>query len=427
MLLRLDGRRKRLLVATLVTFAFLFACAAALRPWIAQWELSGTPPDRAARRALSLDPGNDRYQALLATIYHYGLLLRNYSTALAYYHSALRSNPLDSASWLQLGKLFRRLDRQAEADRALRMALQLGPSNATILWEASVAYLENEQLSEALGTLARFISFSQQLDDKVKGYDLARRLVPPGEVLERFIPPGVTHYAHYATYLLDRNMGEEAVRVWDRLNRLGPEARLQIDPNLQLRFIDLFISSGRFGPAYALWTDVSRRLDPNAASSRSNLVSNASFERGQTLGKGFDWRIASPPGFSCDVDPFTAYAGLRSLRISFSQTREDFSSVSQVVRVQPDATYRLEAHIKTRGLHGSRGVALEILDPHKGLLARTEMIGGTKDWTNVGVTFRTMGHSEIVTLRIRSEPPPGHLLPVAGTAWIDKVSIVKAQ
>ena len=176
MVRHLEERPTRILLGGLMTLAFLLACGTGLQPWVAQQAGSGAPLDKGGRRALSIDPGNDRYRAALATLYHYSLLLRDYPTALAYYQSTLRSNPLDSASWLQLGKLYQKLDRPAEADRALRLAVQLAPSDVTLLWEATVAFLESGQLPEARQTLTRVLSVSRTDTEKARGNDLARRL-----------------------------------------------------------------------------------------------------------------------------------------------------------------------------------------------------------------------------------------------------------
>lgn len=240
MVYRLDLGPKRMLVSGLMTLACVLACASALRPWVAQWAGRGTPPDRAARTALSINPGNHRFQVLLATLYQYSLALRDYPAALTYYQSALRSNPLDSGSWLHLGKLYQKLDRHREADRALRLAVQLAPSDSTILWETTVAYLEAGQLPEALRTLTRFIVVLSRDDtDRAKGYDLARRLTSPEEALDRVIPQDVTNYAQYLKYLLDRNQTDEALRVWGRLKEMHPAGYEPTDPTLKRRLAEL--------------------------------------------------------------------------------------------------------------------------------------------------------------------------------------------
>jgi tetratricopeptide (TPR) repeat protein len=228
-----------MLVSGLMILACVLACASTLRPWVAQWAGRGTPLDRAARTAISINPGNDRFQVILANLYQYSLFLRDYPAALTSYQSALRANPLDSTSWLHLAKLYQKLDRPLEADRALRLAVQLAPSNSSIMWETTLAYLEAGQLPEALRTLTRFISMSRDDTDRAKGYDLARRLVPPEEVFERVIPQDVTNYAQYLKYLLDRNQTDEALRVWGRLKEMHPAGYEPTDPTLKRRLAEL--------------------------------------------------------------------------------------------------------------------------------------------------------------------------------------------
>ncbi len=428
LLYRLNGGRARALVAGAMVLSFLLASIAAVRPWVALWRGSGAPLDRAARRALSTEPGNDRFRVVLASLYHYSLLLRDYPAALASYQSALRSNPLDSASWLHLGKLYQKLDRPREADRALDLAVRLAPSDSAILWEAALAYLEEGRIPAAIRTLARFISISRDENARTAGYDLAHRVAPPDEVLRSVIPPGVTPYAEYMKYLLDGNRADEAFRVWRRIKGIPPRVDERVDPNLQLQAVDLLMAKGQFGAAHDVWTSLMKEIDLDAAMHGSNLISNASFERRDTLGRGFDWRIGAAPGIVCDVDATAAYAGRQSLRISFGKTHSELLNVSQVIPVQGGSMYTLEAHIRTRGLDGSPGVYLEVIDPPTGLLARTQTVAGTHDWTKVGVAFRTSSKTEAVTIRVHSEPtPPASIQRSAATAWIDDVSLTKAH
>lgn len=427
MVSRLDALPARILAAGLMSLSFLLASAAALRPWVAQWVGSGAPPDRAARRALLIDPGNDRFQAILATVYQYSLLLRDYPTALTHYHLALRSNPLDRVSWLNLGKLYQKLDRPREADQALRLAVHLAPTDPNLTWETGLAYLEAGQLPEAIRTLTRYLALSRDDTARGTGYDLARRLTSTEEMLDKVIPQDVTNYAQYLRYLLDRNQTDEALRVWGRLRAMPSGAHERIDPNLRLRFVDALIAEGKFGPAQEVWTNAMKDIHPDAVSEDSNLISNGSFERGSTLGRGFDWKIGGAPGVQCDLDTSIAYAGRQSLRIAFGKTHPEFSNVSQIIHVRPDSIYSLEAYIRTNGLDGSHGMNLEVIDPLKGLLTRTETIAGTRDWTKVGVTFRTRERSQTVTLRVHREPIPQSLQLSAGTAWIDNVSMTKVR
>lgn len=445
MVIRLRGQSSRIVVSGAMVLAFLLVSWGALRPWVAQRVAGGEPADAAARRALAIDPGNDRIRATLAALYHFSLLFRDYHAALISYRSILRNNPLDSASWLHIGRLYEKLSQQPEADQAFRLAIQLDPSNAALLWEIAVDYLDQEQAPKTLDTLARFLSVANNPSDLAKGYELAHRLLTPEEVLNNLIPPHVPDYKSYVHYLLDHNLGDQTPIVWSRLNEMATRTGESIDADLQLRIVDLLTATGKFETAYRVWNDVTKQIEPDAATAASNLVSNAGFERGDTIGRGFDWRIGSAPGVAADLDPFTAHTGRRSLKLSFTKSRADFSNVSQLVPVQPDSTYALQAYIRTdlpvpelpadlrmrgvrpEGLAKSQRIAIEAIDAGDTAVATTDAIGGTRDWTVVAAQFRTSGDARTVTLRIHSTPPPAYLPPLSGSAWIDNVSLTKVE
>lgn len=346
--------------------------------------------------------------------------------ALTAYRSVLRNNPLNSASWLHLGKLYADLDQAQASSQAFAMAARFGPSNSALLWEIAIAHLEEGQVTEAIAILTRYLAVSPP-HDATRGYDLARRLVSPDEVLEKMIAPDIDHSTHYANYLLDRNLGDQALAVWDRLHHMAARTGESIDPHLQLRIVDLLMTTGRLDRAYQLWTDLTARIQPDASPTVSNLASNGNFERKETVGRGFDWRIGGAPGVAWTFDADTAYSGRRSLRLSFVKSRADFSNVSQLIPIQPHSMYALQAHIKTDGFAGAKGITVEAIDSIDGVLATTEAIGGTRNWSPVAVKFRTSGAARTITLRVRSEPPPPYLPALSGTAWIDNVSLTKVE
>lgn len=445
MVLRLQAQPSRIALSGMMILGFAFLSWAALRPWVAQRAFKEGPLDSAARRALAIEPHNGRFHAALGAISQYSLLLRDYPVALASYQAALQLNPLDGSSWLHLGKLYATIGQAREADQAFRLATQFGQSDAPILWEIAVAYLDEGQVQEAVAVLIRFL-FVSPPNDIAKGYEMVRRLVSADEVLDKMIGPDVSHYTHYANYLLDRNLGDQALAAWNRLSEMASRTGEPIDPHLQLRVVDLLMGTGKPGLAYPLWTHVTKQIEPDAAPTESNLVSNGSFEHKETVGRGFDWRIGGAPGVTWAFDPATAYTGRRSLRLSFTKSRADFSNVSQSIPVQPNSSYALMAYIRTDlpvrdtclprcgegtaqtgGLAGSPGINFEVVDPAQGVLARTDTVGGTRDWTKLGLRFRTSGNSQSVTLRIHSEPPPAWMPPVSGSAWIDNVMLTKVQ
>ncbi|HWR21583.1 MAG TPA: tetratricopeptide repeat protein [Verrucomicrobiae bacterium] len=384
------------------------------------------PNESAIRHGLAIDPDNDRIHAIRATLFHYSLLLRDYPAALTAYRSALRHNPLNSASWLHLGKLYATLGQARESGQAFALAARFGPSHSALLWEIAIAHLDEGQVTEAMTTLTKFLAVSPP-NDASRGYELAHRLASPDAVIEKMIAPDADHYTHYANYLLDRNLGDQALAVWNRLAELAARTREPIDPHLQLRVIDLLMATDRLDQAYQLWTNLTTQMKLGAAPTAANLMSNGNFEHKETIGRGFDWRIGGAPGVAWTFDPDTAHTGRRSLRLSFTKSRADFSNVSQLIPVQPHSMYALQAHIKTDGLAGSRGITVEVIDSAEGALAKTDAIGGTRNWSPVTVKFRTSATARTITLKVHSEPPPPYLPPLSGSAWIDNVSLTKVE
>lgn len=426
MVIRLQTRPSRIVLSGILVLGFALVSWAALRPWIAQRVLSEGLVEGAARRALAIEPDNDRFHAVLGTIYQYNLFLRNYPAALSSYQTALGLNPLDRISWTHLGKLYAEAGRLRESGQAFASAARFGQSDSALLWEIAIAYLDEGQVAEAIAVLTRFLAVSPP-DGAAKGYELARRLIPPEEVLETMIAPDIDHYTHYANYLLDRNLGAQALAVWSRLRESTTRTGEAIDPDLQLRIVDLLMAGGLLDQAHQIWTNLMTQMKPDAAPAASNLVSNGNFERKDTVGRGFDWRIGGAPGVAWNFDPDTAYAGRRSLKLSFVKSRADYSNVSQLIPVQPHSMYTLQARIKTDGFAGSKGVTLEVIDSAEGTLAKTDAVGGTRSWTPVAVKFRTSGTAKAITLRVHSEPPPPYLPALSGSAWIDSVSLTEVE
>jgi hypothetical protein len=426
MVLRLRTWPLRIVFSCTLVLGFALASWAALRPWIAQ-RIAGVEPDEnALRHALTIDPDNGRLHAMRATLYHYSLLLRDYPAALTAYRSALRMNPLNSASWLHIGKLYADLDQARESDQAFALSARFGPSHSGLLWEIATAHLEEGHVTEAISTLTSFLAASPP-HDLIKGYDLARRLASPDELLDKMIAPDLDHYTHYANYLLDRKIEDQALAVWDRMPQMAARTQEPIDPHLQLRVVDLLMATGRLDQAYRLWITLVTQTQPDAAPTASNLASNGNFERKETVGRGFDWRIGGAPGVAWAFDPDISYTGRRSLRLSFVKSRADYSNVSQLIPVQPHSMYALQAHIKTDGLAGSKGITLEVIDSAEGAMAKTDTVGGTRDWSQVTVNFQTSATARTITLKVHSEPPPPYLPPLSGSAWIDNVSLVKVE
>jgi hypothetical protein len=149
-----------------------------------------------------------------------------------------------------------------------------------------------------------------------------------------------------------------------------------------------------------------------ASGGRPNLLTNPSFEDGQT---GWEFSSWNKRG-SVSVDTTEKHDGKSSIRIE--NAAGDDSFLRQAVAVKPKTRYRLSGYIKTQDVvvKGS-GAVLSL----EGGFEKTESITGKKGWTKVSFEFDS-GASE--TLKVG--PRLGHHQSQAmGVAWYDELSLVE--
>ncbi|MFT7170435.1 MAG: putative heme-binding domain-containing protein, partial [Paracoccaceae bacterium] len=130
-----------------------------------------------------------------------------------------------------------------------------------------------------------------------------------------------------------------------------------------------------------------------------NLVRNGSFEEAAEEGAALDalgWTARTYGGeASHAIVSDVAFDGGRSLRIS-SETGTDTSAYTKV-ELEPTATYRLSAMIKTEGFERGtgRGALLNVHELQSPEPVRTEGLDGTEGWREVSVEFSAAGRSAL--------------------------------
>ncbi len=128
---------------------------------------------------------------------------------------------------------------------------------------------------------------------------------------------------------------------------------------------------------------------------RPNLVTNGSFEEGPE-GQARGWRVRTYGGEAThEVVRGVARTGERSLRIT-SERGADTSLFTELA-LEPNASYRLTAWIKTDGLdRGSgRGAQLNVHELQSPQPVRTEGLEGSEDWRKVEALFESDGRRNV--------------------------------
>src|SRR5262249_48856000 len=156
---------------------------------------------------------------------------------------------------------------------------------------------------------------------------------------------------------------------------------------------------------------------------------NGDFES-QPSGVLFDWRMEN---LSEDVivmlDPDVAHTGTRSLRIEFGGNKNvDYAQTSETTFVKA-GMYRFAAFVRTEGVTTDQGIAFRIFDPESPAQVdtKTEQLTGTTNWKEVEKIVAVPQRTRLLTIQVIRPASWKFDSHIAGTAWIDTVSLSKVE
>lgn len=408
-----------------ITSTLLLACFTLVSawfitvPWAASFSIPDIPNDPDLLRSWRHHPENPQFRHQhLGRIHQYSLTHQDYREALNQYRSALLSNPLSSRTWFDVAKLHWWVGRIGEAQRALGLALRFNPSDARLRWESAVFLIQLGSQDEAVENLKHLVKTDRSMRSSY--FALLQTLTAPTDLIETIIPRDRAVLSDYLGFLIDHGDAVGARAVWKRLTDIPGD---DVSPSLTLSYVDLMLSQKMISDAGSAWVAALRQKGFQGDGASPNLIWNSGFERDETFGRGFDWRIRSIPGVEVGFDANNPKEGKQSLKISFDGTKNvDFSGVWQVVRVKPNTRYALRAQIKTNGLTTSNGLRMEVLDFLDGrLYDATEGVAGSHDWSELKTSFLTSPRAQAVVVRVRREASQKLDNLIAGTTWIDQV------
>jgi tetratricopeptide (TPR) repeat protein len=367
-------------------------------PWLERWRLEWmTPSDRLAERA---------YRAFLAGQTQQGL---------ARFEDAVNRNPSSPYRWCDYGEALLAAGNGAQAAKAMRRGLELGPYVAPILMrEVNFAFRTGDRKS-ALQSGRRLLAMVESYDETV--FAAWRHMeVPAAELVESGLPDGRSAQS-YLRILMATGSLDDAATAWAWIERRGYAS----DP-LADEYAGLLVRSGQPETAFDAWRSYAGAREPGYPG--ANAVFNGSFER-EPAGRVFDWRIDAAEGFSAERDSTVAATGRYSLRLSFAGTRNlQFQHVSQRVCVRP-GVWRFEARLKTEGITSDEGIGFRIVDPEipARLDIRTERLTGTHNWATIPVVFTTRPDTRLVEIQVVRNRSLKFDNKLGGVAWIDDVSL----
>jgi tetratricopeptide (TPR) repeat protein len=383
-------------------FAIKAGCLAALVVGIV-WNVRFGVADLVARRnqpdstrlAMRLMPVDGAYFAQLAD----EIYAIDPASAKSLLQSAVRLNPYDASSWIQLGLLSEAGDDLPQAEEAL---LRAEGVDSTFLpsWSLANFYFRRENA-------ARFWYWAQRAaqmspDDATPLFRLAWYVNPSVAEIENRLQikrPAVA--AQFLDFLKARGDPEAVTEAASHLLTASSKDTAEA----LLGACDWLIANQRPDLALPLWNGLAARdqipYGPLAAAS-PDAVTNGKF--GQSpISRGFDWRLKT-------VDGVSSFLNLspNALGFEFSGDEPDsFLLMDQTAPVREQENYALVVNYRTTGIAPGSGIAWLVTDDRSGaVLARTGSLSAEQGG-EASACFAAPAGAAFVNLSLLYQRQPG--------------------
>lgn len=401
--------------------ALLYCLYLAGRQGIAAWRFRQNSPT-AIQSAIKWNPDNPQYYAALAALMHFFSANAAPEEIVRLDESATRLSPYNAQYWADLGAARDWAGHTNDAGEAFHRAQQLFPNSPEINWRVANFDIRSNRITEGLNALQKVLLGSGIAPRDV--FALAATATGDDEaILDLALPRRAPVTLDYANFLSQAGDLDAAERVWERLLHMN----LPFDLHQTSPYLDALIQHGRLDQLKQAWSILDQRF-PGKLSRLvpdTNLVTNGSFES-EILNMGLDWRVVPVEGAFVSVDSLESCDGNRSLRIEFDGTRNlEYWHVFQFVPVSPSTRYRFAGYMRLEGITTNSGPRFEVYDAYKmnQFFVSTKNMTGTSDWSLQQLEFETRADTHLLVVRVARPVSQKFDNQIAGTVWIDRISV----
>lgn len=420
-----EKRWLNLSIRIALSLGLLFCIYLVTRRAIALWYFRDPTPDRV-RQAIRFDPGNPTYYVALAGLIQYSSEGSDLDQVVRLYETATRLSPHQANYWAKLAGVYELAGRTEDAQRGFERARQLFPNSPDINWQLANFYLRTGKTREALPALQKVLLGDPQL--RRQTFDLSWRGTEDASlILAEMIPPNGEILFQYLSYLIEKQRIDEAAQVWARILELG----LRFEPQAAFPYLDALVHHQRVEQLVEAWAALAEGSPTQIRQRRftTDVITNGDFEA-EILNGGLDWRASPVEGVIVSIDSLTFFDGTRSLAIRFDGKHNlDYGHAYQQVPVKPNTFYRFMGYMRVKGITTDSGPRFQIYDPYDPakLFLSTENLVGTASWSPQQLEFRTGPKTRLLVIRIARPPSRKFDNQVAGTVWIDRLSLTPVE
>jgi tetratricopeptide (TPR) repeat protein len=416
MRIELSSPPRRVVFATVCCLLVALYCGLSLRIYFAS-RLATVPDVPNLQRAIRLEPANAEYLELLGQ--NLALSAANLDEAIANYRSAVRLNPYDARSWLDLAGAYQVAGRTNEQAESVERAVEADPNTPHVAWEAANFFLIQGDQEKALRHFGVVMANDPQLVDAALQI-CWRATGDATQIVTQVLPRRPDIYLSFLHLLIAKQEVAAAEYVWEHLIALNQE----FSPKLAFPYFRLLLAKQEVAAAQTAWqqaASVNRSLQAYLPS-RQNLVVNGGFEE-NILNGGFDWWYQSNPHAAVAIDTSEFSGGTRSLSITFDGQSADDPGIFQFIPVKPNTQYEFGVQYRSEELETASGPRFSIADAYTGTsYVLTDDILGTNPWHPEQAQFHTGPNTKLLLLKIVREPASPL---IRGKLWIDELKLVE--
>lgn len=366
-----------------------------------------------ATLAISAAPDDPQTHFALAVVSGQAFAPDELSKSLTEFEQATALAPNDYRLWLALGKARERSGDTSGAESALKKSLELAPNYAQIHWTLGNILLRQGRTTEAFAELRKAIEADKNL---ISPAILAAWQIFEGDLVQikqnlDNTPP--TNSA-LAVFLAKQKRFEEALEAW---SAIPPEDRRTTFKDARAELLKEMLAAKKYRNAL--------KIQEQAGETDAFIqgkVSNGSFETNVKTKEAsvFEWKIAEGLQPQIGFDDKEKRSGDKSLVIIFnSNDGKEFRPISQTIAIESRKKYTFETFYKS-DLKTGATVRWEIVDASDGkVLAATEPVLKSSEWTNLKMEFTAPENIEAVVLQLVRETCKIAMCPISGKVWFD--------
>jgi tetratricopeptide (TPR) repeat protein len=365
-----------------------------------------------------LSPSDPQTHFAAASLHESALESGDFEAAVREYEAAASLAPDNYLLWLRLAAIRGRAGDTPGTEAALRRAEQLAPNYSRSQWAMGNFLLREGRDEEAYPQLQKAVAGDVSLAPLAAATALQTSDGDAEAVIRKFQNSTPVTVA-VAIILVSKKEFDKAIEIWNRVEPIDDDVYPAAAKQIRRALVD-----GKLFKAA-----VSMKGPPDLVSgSAFEKLTNPGFEspiRTQEA-DAFDWTVTQGAYPQTGVTDSQKVSGAYGLIILLGgQDQKDFRGISQIVAVQPGASYEFGLNYRTdvRSVATFQWEIASANDQHR--IALSQPLTPSQNWTRSLTKFTVPTDTDGIIIRFVRNDCTASTCNATGTFWFDDLSLTR--